>query len=1323
MNKNIKGITIVLDGDATKLSKAMQSVVSESVKLHKELKEVERALKFEPGNAELVAQKQEILRKNIELTKQRLDTLRQAHKQVEQQFKNNEISAEQFRAFRREVVLTESSLKTLKQKLGDIDGDSGVDRLKRKFNELGQSAKDAGQNIKDSIGNLSFAQTIASVVSLGAAVKTALDEDMLDTQIDIAFNVDDAGKQVVREAIGDIQAYGVEGQEALEGVRRQFALNADAADEANAKIVKSAAAMTKIYGGLDFTELIQEVNEVASELEIADEEALELMNDLLSIGFPPEEIDIIAEYGQQLKRAGFEAEEIKNIMASATMTGSWNIDSLLDGLKEGRIRAAEMGNGLKKSMQDALRSALNTTKAATEEQLKIMQESFSKQEDAKKKSLEKQEKALEKSLDKQRTALEKQHDKAYSAAQKLYEKKEKELEKSLDNEYKKISSSYEKKERELQKSLDKEYKALSKSYDKKQQALEKSLDKELREFEKASDEKIRLIDKEYTEKLKLVDEEKYRQIKAIENQIDGINAQTEAEEKAQEERENARRIAELRERILSAETAKERAEARQDLADFEESLRQKKIKEERQLKIEELREQKEQIQESFEAKKEAIEEEMDLKKEQVEESISLDKEALQEKQKAQKDAFQEEKANALEALKERQTITLDNFKEEKEQALSAIKEKNKAELDAFKQLNSDKLKTLQEQQKAESDALDERLNAQIEKVKEAHNQELESFKKMNERKLELAKNPPDSKAYLDMEAKLVSWGKAIAKGGKEGSQAFIDMAEWLNSLEDATLKNTIGVELFGTKWEDEGDNIIQTILGVNDAQANLAKNAKDLTDSVSKLDETPMVKLKNAVQDLVIALQPLLTILADVISMLAGFTSEHPKLAAASMVAVGALTALSLAFTALKPAFSIMSIGFKLCISAIGSAKVGIDKFKDTIGRLGASVKVVLNPLAKIKNTFTAMNTPIKGTETSAKKLDVTEKQLITTTNKLKQSFDKLNATLKNLQGAIKGTTNDFKRLNTTMNAGKGTAAGMNQSATKLNNTTTKLNNNKKKLNTTMSGTNKILGSLSGSFTKAGTAAGNAGTKTSKLTSIFSKFSSLLSNVGKLLPIIARGFLSFSGPVGAAITAITSLISHFDLFKKIDLKKIGKAIIDGFLNGLKSAWNGVKSWIKDKANDVSKTFKDVLGIRSPSRVFASHGQDTMKGYQVGLESMKSTVIKDVTQTATSITSNFKNALSKSKLKDAIPRLSVDTIQKTTVEYRNSMQNNTQQSTYTNGLLESLLYKMSKINGGDGNHTATINLYLDGDIIGKANVDYINRRSKIEGRSVLKNLTF
>lgn len=57
------------------------------------------------------------------------------------------------------------------------------------------------------------------------------------------------------------------------------------------------------------------------------------------MGFPPEQLDIIAEYGGQLTRAGYTAEEVQAIMALGVDTGTWNIDNLLDGLKEGRIKA------------------------------------------------------------------------------------------------------------------------------------------------------------------------------------------------------------------------------------------------------------------------------------------------------------------------------------------------------------------------------------------------------------------------------------------------------------------------------------------------------------------------------------------------------------------------------------------------------------------------------------------------------------------------------------------------------------------------------------------------------------------------------------------------------------------------------------------------------------------------------------------------------------------------------------------------------------------------------------------------------------------------
>ena len=72
------------------------------------------------------------------------------------------------------------------------------------------------------------------------------------------------------------------------------------------------------------------------------------------MGFPPEQLDIIAEYGSQLTRAGFKAEEVQAIMEAGVETGSWNIDNLLDGLKEGRIQLTEFAQGADKALKEAL---------------------------------------------------------------------------------------------------------------------------------------------------------------------------------------------------------------------------------------------------------------------------------------------------------------------------------------------------------------------------------------------------------------------------------------------------------------------------------------------------------------------------------------------------------------------------------------------------------------------------------------------------------------------------------------------------------------------------------------------------------------------------------------------------------------------------------------------------------------------------------------------------------------------------------------------------------------------------------------------------------
>ena len=77
-----------------------------------------------------------------------------------------------------------------------------------------------------------------------------------------------------------------------------------------------------------------------------------------------------------------------------------------------------------------------------------------------------------------------------------------------------------------------ELEAIEKSNDEKIKLLEESQEKELEDYEKLVDEKIKLIDKQYNENLKLVDEEKYNRLQAVQAEIDAINAQQAADDKA-----------------------------------------------------------------------------------------------------------------------------------------------------------------------------------------------------------------------------------------------------------------------------------------------------------------------------------------------------------------------------------------------------------------------------------------------------------------------------------------------------------------------------------------------------------------------------------------------------------------------------------------------------------------------------------------------------------------------------------------------------------------------------------------------------------------------
>lgn len=144
----IKGLTVEIGGDTTKLGKALENVNKKSSDLSSELGEINRLLKLDPGNTELLAQKQKVLASAVDNTADKLNTLKTAEKQVQEQFKRGEVSEEQVRALQREIVATESKM----------------DSYKRAVKETADEVKNLGQESEDTSGKM------ASV--LGTGLKT-----------------------------------------------------------------------------------------------------------------------------------------------------------------------------------------------------------------------------------------------------------------------------------------------------------------------------------------------------------------------------------------------------------------------------------------------------------------------------------------------------------------------------------------------------------------------------------------------------------------------------------------------------------------------------------------------------------------------------------------------------------------------------------------------------------------------------------------------------------------------------------------------------------------------------------------------------------------------------------------------------------------------------------------------------------------------------------------------------------------------------------------------------------------------------------------------
>lgn len=135
----IKGIVVEIGGDTTGLSKALSGVNKEISGTQKQLKDVERLLKADPSNIELLEQKQRLLGEAVEKTTGKLESLKTAEKQVQQQMREGKASQEQYDALKREIIATEQQLKSL---------ETSANTAKAKLDGFATSAKNVEQKMK-----------------------------------------------------------------------------------------------------------------------------------------------------------------------------------------------------------------------------------------------------------------------------------------------------------------------------------------------------------------------------------------------------------------------------------------------------------------------------------------------------------------------------------------------------------------------------------------------------------------------------------------------------------------------------------------------------------------------------------------------------------------------------------------------------------------------------------------------------------------------------------------------------------------------------------------------------------------------------------------------------------------------------------------------------------------------------------------------------------------------------------------------------------------------------------------------------------------------
>lgn len=378
-NKKIAGITVEIGGDTTKLSKALSDVDKKSRDLKTELKEVDKALKLDPKNVELVRQKQQILAESIENSKKKLDKLREAQEQVTAQYKRGEIDDGQYRAFQREIEATKSDLERFEaeaKKSADSSSNLGneLKNTSDDFKTVGDKIEKAGNKVTefgDKITDAGKKASAASAVITGAAAASYKAWEQTDSGYDTIIKKTGATGEALEQlqAVADnvfksipvdMDKVGV----AVGEINTRFGSTGDELEKLTSKFLK--------YSDINDADVNNSVDSVSASMRafgLSADSAGDVLDKITSIsqrtGISASKLETLLEsQSATFKEMGLDIGEAAELLGQFEINGV-DTATAMSALKKAQQNAAKSGKTLSESLGDNV-DAIKNAKSDTE---------------------------------------------------------------------------------------------------------------------------------------------------------------------------------------------------------------------------------------------------------------------------------------------------------------------------------------------------------------------------------------------------------------------------------------------------------------------------------------------------------------------------------------------------------------------------------------------------------------------------------------------------------------------------------------------------------------------------------------------------------------------------------------------------------------------------------------------------------------------------------------------------------------------------------------------------------------------------------------------